>query len=112
RPRDLIQPGRARVAGLADPEEPIVTVLEGADRPAAAGPGSRRHGGILARAIAADRRGSSSRHQLEDMAVGVAEVDAATTEPVVDVAVLERERARAVLDAGRLHAAEDGVEGF
>src|SRR5260370_36406063 len=50
------------------------------------------------------------RHQLEQVAVGIAEIDAAAAVPVVELAVVEAPRRAAENDLGFLDAAEDGVE--
>src|SRR5205085_879506 len=49
-------------------------------------------------------------HQLEYMAVGILEIDAAAATPIVELAVIETPRRAAVGDFGLFDTAEDGVK--
>src|SRR5580658_11328685 len=65
--------------------------------------------------LAATRQSGMTRllrhgHQLEHVAVGIAEIDAAAAVPVVELAVVEAPRRAAESDLGFLDTAEDGVE--
>src|SRR5580698_6346308 len=65
--------------------------------------------------LAATRQSGMTRllrhgHQLEHVAVGIAEIDAAAAVPVVELAIVEAPRRAAENDLGFLDAAEDGVE--
>ena len=62
------------------------------------------------RAIAGAAPSLRHRHQLEDMAVRVLEVDAAAAVPIVEPAVVETPGRATIVEAFRLDPAEDRVE--
>src|SRR5919201_6920896 len=49
-------------------------------------------------------------HQLENVAIGIREVDAAPAVPVVELCVIERPRGAAEREPGGLHPLQDRVE--
>src|SRR2546428_1375642 len=53
---------------------------------------------------------SGTRHQLEDVAVGIPEVDAPAAVPGIELLILKIPRVAAVRESGLLHPLENGVE--
>src|SRR2546427_8374772 len=53
---------------------------------------------------------SGTRHQLEDVAVGIPEVDAPATVPGIELLILKIPRVAAVRESGLLHPLENGIK--